>query len=42
MKDFHMRSLEIFLGMTPPDLPAGDIKTKEAIKRAAAENGRFF
>jgi hypothetical protein len=22
MKDFHMRSLEIFLGMNPPDLPA--------------------
>jgi Peroxidase, family 2 len=42
MKDFHMRSLEIYLGITPPDLPAGDIKTTDAIKRAAAENGRFF
>jgi hypothetical protein len=34
MKEFHMRSLEIYLGMKKPKLPANDIKTQEAIKNA--------
>lgn len=36
MKEFHLRSLEIFLGMKKPKLPANDVKTKEAIRNAAA------
>ncbi|KAF8323786.1 Cloroperoxidase [Clavulina sp. PMI_390] len=35
MKEFHMRSLEIFLGISLPKLPADDIKTADAVAKAA-------
>jgi len=35
MKDFHMRGMEIFLGMDAPKLPPYDMTTQEAVRRAA-------
>jgi len=34
MQEFHMRSLQIYLGISPPKLPEDDIKTADAIAQA--------
>lgn len=39
MKEFHMRSIEIFLGKSTPKLPADDIKTGDAVNKAKAIYG---